>query len=70
MFSNRNFRNTLLSVLVAAGGQAACSENASRRLPASFPFAHDAGVSVFSDVFEVVDSLVLEENDTTLVGVP
>ena len=63
-------RNTLLSVLVAAGGQAACSENASRRLPPSFPFAHDAGVSEFSDVFEVVDSLVLEESDTTLVGLP
>ena len=64
-----SFRNALLSVLAIAGA-GACSENASRRLPASYPFASGAVVSEFSDVFEVVDSLVLEENDGALVSFP
>ena len=68
MLANRS--NTLLSMLVIAGAQGACADNASRRPPASFPFASDAVVSEFSDVFEIVDSLVLEEDDNTLVGLP
>ena len=70
MFTSRGFFNALLSGLAIASAQAACSEDDSLRLPASFPFAPDAVVSEFSDVFEVVDSLVLEENDSALVGLP
>lgn len=68
MLTNRS--NTLLSMLVIAGAQGACADNASRRPPASFPFASDAVVSEFLEVFEVVDSLVLEENDSALVSLP
>lgn len=70
MLTNRSFQDLLLSMLVLVVAQAACVDDASRRRPASFPFVPQAAVAEFSDVFEVVDSLVLEENDSTLVGLP
>jgi len=51
--------------------QVACGGDTPPGLPASYPFAPDAGqLSAFSDVFEVVDSLKLEENDSVVVATP
>lgn len=61
----------LAAVFFLAVFQAACGGDAPPELPASYPFAPDAGpLSAFSDVFEVVDSLELEENDSVVVATP
>lgn len=70
MLTNRSLQDPLLSMLVLVVASSACVDDARHPRPASFPFSPDAAVAEFSDMFEVVDSLVLEENDSTLVGLP
>ena len=54
-------------LLLAAAAQGACADG----LPPSFPFAAEAGaVAAFSDVFEVVDTVALEEADDVIIANP
>ncbi len=54
-------------LFLAAAAQGACADG----LPPSFPFAAEAGAAAaFSDVFEVVDTMALEERDDVIIANP
>lgn len=75
-YGGRKFSLTILSRLLVAMlatfvVQAACGD-ASNRPAASYPFSADAdrAVAAFADVFQVVDTLVMTENDSVVIGSP
>ena len=61
----------LFAMLATFVVQAGCGD-ASSRPAASYPFSPDADQAVagFADVFQVVDTLVMAENDSVVIGSP